>query len=241
MKIIAISDLHGFLPKNIKKCDVVCIAGDIFPLDIQTDTVKSISWFCLDFKPWAESLPCDKVLFIAGNHDFIFQRLGLAHPEDWGEHVNANWVMMKLLRDHMFDTKLEYLCDSSYTYKGKTFYGTSWCPVLKNWAFYGDDEYLKKMFDKIPIKLDVLITHCPPQIGDVGKVLDKDNWNYQKDFGCKQLADAISNKNIKWVLSGHIHSGDHNITRYQDRMNIVNVSIKDENYRVNYKPFTFEI
>ncbi len=69
MKIIAISDLHGYLPK-ISECDVVCICGDIIPLQYQNDTIKSISWFLLDFVPWANSINCDKVIFIAGNHKF---------------------------------------------------------------------------------------------------------------------------------------------------------------------------
>ena len=49
IKVVAISDLHGYLPKDLPECDVVCIAGDILPLDIQSDQLRSISWFCLDF------------------------------------------------------------------------------------------------------------------------------------------------------------------------------------------------
>ena len=71
MKVVAFSDPHGYLPKlkDFPECDVVCIAGDICPLDVQRDLVESISWFLLEFKPWAESLPCKKVIFVGGNHD----------------------------------------------------------------------------------------------------------------------------------------------------------------------------
>ena len=53
MKVVAFSDPHGYLPKvkDFPECDVVCIAGDICPLDIQRDLVESISWFLLTFKP----------------------------------------------------------------------------------------------------------------------------------------------------------------------------------------------
>ena len=72
MKVVAFSDPHGYLPKvkDFPECDVVCIAGDICPLDVQRDLVESVSWFLLTFKPWAESLPCKKVIFIGGNHDY---------------------------------------------------------------------------------------------------------------------------------------------------------------------------
>lgn len=70
MKIVCISDLHGFLykPEDVPECDVVCICGDIVPLDYQGDDVASIAWFCLEFVPWTDQLRCKKVIFIAGNH-----------------------------------------------------------------------------------------------------------------------------------------------------------------------------
>ena len=77
MKVISMSDLHGYLPdsKIVPACDVVCICGDIVPLDYQNDIVKSISWFCLEFIPWTDSLNCKKVLFIGGNHDFALETI----------------------------------------------------------------------------------------------------------------------------------------------------------------------
>ena len=105
MKIIAISDLHGYLPK-LPKCDVVCISGDIFPLDIQKDLIKSISWFQLKFRPWAESLDCDKVIFIAGNHDFALYELY--------KRFHVAWEVMNDL--FLNETKISYLCDSYITY-----------------------------------------------------------------------------------------------------------------------------
>ena len=41
MKICAISDIHGYLPK-MEECDVVCICGDILPLSIQHNLKASI-------------------------------------------------------------------------------------------------------------------------------------------------------------------------------------------------------
>lgn len=55
MKFTAISDLHGYLPKDLPGGDVLCICGDIVPLDYQNDFAQSVAWFCLDFAPWADS------------------------------------------------------------------------------------------------------------------------------------------------------------------------------------------
>ena len=79
MRVAAISDIHGFLdnPRNMPEGDVLCICGDIVPLEFQVDTVRSISWFCLEFVPWVESLPYKKVLLLAGNHDFFLEEIYL--------------------------------------------------------------------------------------------------------------------------------------------------------------------
>ena len=52
--------------------------------------------------------------------------------------------------------------------------------------------------------------------------------------------DILNFKNIKYCICGHIHSGKHT----EDEVcgtKIVNVSIKDENYKITYKYYVFEI
>lgn len=234
MKIAAISDIHGHLCDDIPKCDVLCICGDILPLQVQRNVIKSVSWLCQDFKPWVESLPCKYVIFIAGNHDFIFENLG---PKA-GRRPRE--VMMEIFGEsHLKNSKLIYLRDESVIIDGVKFYGTPWCPELDNWAFYKNSSELYDIFSSIHDDTDILLTHCPPKIGNAGVVL-QDGWNKGRDFGSLELQAALIDKpNIKWVLSGHIHSGDHNITKFNNT-NIVNVSIKDESYNVAYKPLIFE-
>ena len=74
IKCIAISDTHGSLPQ-LPECDVVCCAGDISPLDYQGDQTQMVSWFCLEFLPWVEKLPCKKFILVGGNHDFFLQNI----------------------------------------------------------------------------------------------------------------------------------------------------------------------
>lgn len=233
MKVVAFSDIHGNLNIDVPQCDVVCICGDILPLNIQNNLIKSISWLLLDFEPWTRTLPCRKVIFISGNHDKIFETLGMDKNYDACEITDLLWGK------HKRDSKLVYLCNSFYEFEGKRFYGTPWCPQLKNWSFYADHDTMVKEFNKIPQDLDVLITHCPPKIGEVGCVRQL-CWNHGKNFGCQELADAIKCRNIKWCVCGHVHSGDHNITDYVGTK-YVNVSVVDEDYELIYKPFEFDI
>lgn len=231
MKVIGISDIHGHLPE-LPSCDVVCISGDILPLSIQRNFVASWVWLLEHFTDWANKLDCKHVVIIAGNHDFIFSECSKL-----GQDMSVLW------KD---SPKIHYLQDTSIEIDGKLFYGTPWIPVLEGWAFYADSYQLEDLFNQIP-DCDVLLTHCPPMIGDAGKVLQS-GYNYGRDFGCEELRKAIKNKKVNWVLSGHVHSGDHEVTNYYcepngtpHEINIVNVSIKDEDYKVTYKPFEFEL
>lgn len=236
IKISAISDLHGNLPNPsfFEGGDVLCIPGDILPLDIQGNAVKSIAWFAGEFIPWTDSLPYNKVLVLFGNHDFFAQHIGPDHNN------NGNDMTTLLLPGNMKGKhKVQILCDNGYKYMGFTFYGTSWCPDLSNWAFYGDHFKLKSEYEKIPDQVDVVLTHCPPRVGQAGMVLQK-GWNWMNDFGCQELADAIQNRDIKWLLCGHVHTGDHHPFDFNGTK-VVNVSYLDEDYRKSYNPFNFEI
>lgn len=231
MKVIGISDIHGYLPE-LPSCDVVCIAGDILPLEIQRNFAMSWVWLLEDFTNWANALDCKHVVFIAGNHDFVFSECG-----------KLGMDMRNLWKD---SNKIHYLQDSFIEIDGKMFYGTPWIPDLVGWAFYLDSNRLTDKFNMIP-NCDVLLTHCPPRLNNAGKVL-QEGYNYGRDFGCEELRIVLRDRDVKWALSGHVHSGEHDVTYYDHAVfgepyttNIVNVSIKDEDYKVTYKPFEFEL
>ena len=52
MKIIAISDLHGYLPTIEEQADIMLIAGDISPLKIQGMKTLMKEWMEEEFVPW---------------------------------------------------------------------------------------------------------------------------------------------------------------------------------------------
>ncbi len=87
MKFIIISDTHG-QHKNLTlpKGDVIIHAGDISQRGKESEIIDFLNWFKdLDFK---------YKLFIAGNHDFFFERT----PKN---------ILEKLIPENVI-----YLCDS---------------------------------------------------------------------------------------------------------------------------------
>lgn len=226
LKICAISDIHGaILPIEdyFEPCDIVVICGDISPLDIQANNKKMKKWLLEVFKLWAEYLPCDKVYFVAGNHDWIAYR----DPDFMYNNFTKK-------------DKVTYLCDDLDIYKSKdgkeyTIYGTPWCPDLSRWAFYGDHETLVQKFSEIPEKVNILLTHCPPRIEDYGTVLQDFMFNTFNNYGCIELAEAIQKKHPVINVFGHVHSGDHTDKEISGTR-LCNVSLKDEQYNLTYSP-----
>ena len=221
MKITATSDIHGFCftPYN-NEGDVFCFCGDIVPLKIQNDNVLSEYWIKNHFLVMCNKLKYKHIIFIAGNHDFILERKDLSY----------------LLESF---PNIHYLCDSKIIIDGVSFYGFPWCPALKNWAFYRDGQDMVDKCKEIP-EADILLTHCPPKIGTQGTVLEEDAYNYGSNFGNEILTNRLGELNYKYVLSGHIHSGNHGIDMLNNTK-CINVSMCNEKYHAIYEPYTFEI
>ena len=69
LKISAISDLHGYLPKIDEPADIMLIAGDIMPFEIQFNKLEGKRWLENDFAEWIKELPMEEVYMVAGNHE----------------------------------------------------------------------------------------------------------------------------------------------------------------------------
>lgn len=241
MHIAAVSDLHGvmFKPENMPTADVLCICGDIVPLEYQNDPISSVSWFNLEFVPWVDSLPYEKVIFIGGNHDFFLEHIMWS---DTHKELSGNAILKRLLPgiNKSKHSKLVYLFDSSYTYKGVKFYGCPWISDLSNWAFYKPETELEKRWKMIQSNVDVLMTHMPPMLNDCGAVLRPAYFGAYSNYGSQSLANAILEKSPKYAICGHVHSGNH-IPYKCENTTCVNVSLLDEEYRPYYRIFEFDI
>lgn len=232
-KYIIISDLHGILPEINEQFDCLLICGDICPVQFDRDYYLCLSWLQNDFINYINNLNCEKVILIPGNHDFIF----------WHIYKNIS-ENSKEIKEYIFNKtncdKLDILIDDFIIYDNKKIYGTSWCPELKNWAFYGDEETLINKFNMIPKDTNILLTHCPPKVGNAGIVLQKCR-NINRDFGCIELTNTLNKlNNLDFVFCGHIHSGEHSET-HLNNIKIVNVSILDEFYRFKFNPTRYII
>lgn len=230
MKVIALSDCHGLLLpiKEFEPCELVCICGDISPLKIQANHKKMRKWLTKEFKPWCESLPCNKVIFIAGNHDSALHNLDFMYTQ------------------FPKDKKVTYLFHEPYTYTSKSgkeyhLFGTPYCKLFGNWAFMEMDSILENLYSTIPKNLDILITHDAPfGVSDI--ILQKDCpwYDGKTHIGNKPLSRAILKQSPRIVLHGHLHSTSREFEEWGNSK-VVNCSIKDEKYNPVYKPLIIEI
>ena len=230
LSICALSDLHGQLPNPelIGPVDVVVLCGDTINLEYQRSMLLSEDWFGYEFKLWVNSLQCQKVIMIGGNHDFWMFKKGKQYVKDCFRRL--------------YGDKVVYLEDELYIYNCVRFYGCPWCSGPLNWAFCPGDKYkpitnVLQYYNQIP-ECDVLLTHQPPKIGNLGVSWYWDQ-NRKEDWSSTQLFDAVKDKKIIVHFCGHIHSGDHNAikhrTNYFETV-FYNVSQLDEKYEYAYTP-----
>ncbi|MFI3261384.1 MAG: metallophosphoesterase [Rikenellaceae bacterium] len=208
MKIVAISDLHGYLPQ-LPEADVICIAGDITADEHTKDVEGQWKWYNEKYLPWVEALPARKVITIAGNHDYCF----LEHtPITTDKHI--------------------YLNNSGVEIDGYTFYGSpNTRPAINNYGFSKTSAELTEIFNRIPDKLDFLICHSAPYgVNNCGMLGDE-----SEDLGNKELTEALKDKNIGYIFCGHIHTGNHNLGEWRGKK-IANVSYCKENKVPAYEP-----
>ena len=217
MKICSLSDIHGNLQLNIPKCDVLCICGDIVGLNDQRNMDKSSHWWYNRFTKWVNSLPCEKVIIVPGNHDFFIE---LMYNEGSIDIIKEDLAM--LTKD-----KLILLLDDEYTYKGKKFYGNPWIEPIDfqedRWAFSnkGTSEEKLKRYSNIPKTCDILLTHDSPFYNN----------------RLNEFAEFIKYDSNKYHFFGHWHDGMScpEEGRY-------NCSILNDMYRIKtVKPIEIEI
>ena len=218
VKVVAVSDIHGELGFRVNACDILTISGDICPVVGPHSPTRQRLWIENDFIPWCQGLldsgAAKDIVFIPGNHDFVFQR----HPlTPMPEHVHL-------------------LIDSGVEVSGVKVYGTPWVPRFGNWAFMLEEFALKDKYAAIPAHVDILLTHGPAY-GICDTVAGE-----TETLGSTALLAAIREKNPVFNLFGHIHTGSHELHRDDASGTVcVNVSLLDEEYAVGYRPFEFSI
>lgn len=215
-RIVALSDTHGkHFDVKVPEGDILIHAGDLCSHGVLGDAMHFVSWF--------NTHPHKHKVFIAGNHDWIFDN---------------NAAMMESLIKREFP-EVHYLNDSGVELEGLKFWGSPVQPRFFNWSFNRDrGEEIQRHWNMIPEGTDVLITHGPPY--GICDEAYRVGYNITEHVGCENLRDTILKIAPKLHLFGHIHySGQ---TSYiGPKTTYANVSVMDESYIVTGKPMVFDI
>lgn len=207
MRLVCISDTHLQPWPNIPDGDVLIHAGDatLNGSDNEIDTFAA--------RMWKE--PHEHKIFVAGNHDFGFQRRASRFEP--------------LLNSH----GITYLQDSAVEIEGVRFWGSPWTPAFMDWAFnLPRGTKLREKWDLIPENTHVLITHGPPfSILDVVR--------FDERVGCVDLLDAVRRVRPLVHVFGHIHECPGRVEN--GGTTFVNASTCDEDYRSVNPPIVVDI
>ncbi|WKZ59211.1 MAG: metallophosphatase domain-containing protein [Cyclobacteriaceae bacterium] len=207
MKIVCISDTHGrHHDVQLPSGDMLIHAGDVSAGGTESQIKDFLRWFSeQEFK---------YKIFIAGNHDFLFER----DPETAKRLIPKNII---------------YLQESAITIEGYKLYGTPITPYFLNWAFNrhpGED--IEKHVNKIPTNVDILISHGPPY-----GILDVNV--YGQHCGCPSLISKVEELKPKLLVCGHLHEGYGQIQ--SGKTTFVNASMLNEKYRYQNDPIIAEL
>lgn len=206
MKLCLLADTHGFLPE-IEPVDLLIHAGDICPVSDHSETFQ-FSWLTSNFKHWWDSQPAKEKVYVAGNHDFFFEKA-------------SSWLKDRALR-HIGDNYLE---DEGIELLGYKIWGSPWQPWFHNWAFNLQRGHeIQEKWNLIPDDTEILITHGPPK-----NVLDVEGFS-KTHVGCADLLERTwMLPELKLHVFGHIHHsfGQSELAEAQ----FVNASYVDEGYR----------
>ncbi len=208
LSITCISDTHQNhkVGADLPGGDILVHAGDICTSGYYIAEVKV-------FLDWFSKLPYKYKIFIAGNHDRVFQ--------------DSPLLMQQLLFDY---PEIIYLQDSSITIEGIKFYGSPWQPEFFDWAFnLPRGKLLADKWNQIPEDTNVLITHGPP-MNQLDYVLRAGMFK-----GCLDLQQRIHKlNNLRLHVFGHIHQGYGRSD--DDRVVYINASCLSEGYVYTNKP-----
>lgn len=169
MDITFISDTHGLHDRlKLNAGTVLVHAGDITEYGTEDEVVEFLEWFSRQ--------PYTYKIFIGGNHDLFLETLPLRKLKKF---IPAGII---------------YLQNNGTEIGGIKFWGSPVTPYFLGMAFnVHAGKEIKKVWSKIPLDTDILITHGPPKgIMDSG-------------MGCGELLHQIERIKPKVHCFGHVH------------------------------------
>ncbi len=182
MKIWILSDTHMqhkalSIPKNI---DMVIHCGDSTNY---YDEINNNREF-IQFENWWKELPVKHKVIIAGNHD--------------------HWATRKYNIDKIKEYSI-YLEHEYCEIDSIKIFGSPYVPTFGNWYFMKARHKLFEVWESLPNKIDILITHGPPQ-GILDISFNKAH--YLDHCGDKSLFNKVIKIKPKIHCFGHIHNSE---------------------------------
>ena len=242
MRIVAISDTHGFhRTVNIPRDgDVLVHSGDFSVTGYKMSEYN-------DFVDWFSAQEHEYKVLIAGNHELLLDsRFGKRKHEYSTKEIFQKNSQEKrdFIVEYMKSKGITYLENSSETIEGIKFYGTPVGPIFYDWAFNEKDFIREKLFSKIDEDVQVLLCHTPPfNTGGLDAAIDYlDRTKPNLPVGDKILRERIeylSNHELKKVFCGHIHEGYGNSEI--NGVEIFNTAICNVYYEPNNLPRVVEL
>ena len=213
-RIVCLSDTHNRTHEiQVPDGDILIHSGDA----TITGTIEELK----RFNGWFAGLPHRFKIFVAGNHDWLFER--------------DNELARSLLHPSII-----YLQDSSVQIDGINIYGSPWQPRFYEWAFnLMRGAEINEKWRLIPDDIDILITHGPPH-----EILDAVPTRFGvENAGCEELRKRVEKiaelGRLKLHIFGHIHCG---YGTYKGLgVDFINASICDEQYAPTQPPLIIDI
>jgi 3',5'-cyclic AMP phosphodiesterase CpdA len=227
MRIVALSDQHGFLPE-VPPCDLLIVAGDVCPdrcgpfLASQAPEQQK-SWFDRHARAWLARAPATYKILTWGNHDWCGQACSFGRDSP----AEASLTDLQILVDAGTTVPASGDHDSAVTV-----WAMPWSNRFLDWAFMKPPRELAAIYAAIPAHIDILISHQPPY-GYGDRHVDAGSGRVEH-LGSRELLAAIDRVRPKLVICGHIHDG-HGRADHAG-IPIYNVSVVDEQYRLTYPP-----
>jgi predicted phosphohydrolase len=228
-RFVCISDTHGMhgqlecMPAG----DVLVHAGDFSCAD-ELRQVQS-------FERWLRSLPYERKIVIAGNHDITFH--GSFYDTHWKRfhrHIAKKQDAAQVRAVLAESDHITYLEDSETSVHGLRVYGTPYQPEFCDWAFnLPRGQPCADKWAQIPEGIDILVLHGPPR--GHGDLVEFDG----RRVGCPHLLNRVRELKPRYCVFGHIHEGygvtSDSVTTY------ANASSCNADYKPINRPILFDV
>ena len=214
-RIVCLSDTHNCIEQiDVPDGDILIHSGDA--------TVQGTDQEVIEFVYWFAKLPHKIKIFVAGNHDWLFQ-------------TDNRYARLLLA-----NSKMIYLQDSSTEINGLRIYGSPWQPRFFDWAFnLNRGAELAEKWKLIPDDIDILITHGPPN--GILDLVPRKGWD--ENTGCEELRKRVEDiaklGRLKLHVFGHIHCGYG--MEQELGLTFVNASTCDEAYQPSHPPIVVDL